>query len=281
MIPFLKPRPLVSVCIPAYRSQDFIRETVQSALDQTVSDIEIIISNDGGHPTPDLRPFRSHPNVRIYEQRRRQGWVRNSNLALSKARGAFFMILPHDDLLRPTYLEECLRILEEDDAVFGAYSDIGRDGGLMIASEVPGTVEARMIHVMQNLYNGYSYRALMRRRPRDWAGLRLTPNPPSDFCVDTTWILQQAALGELRKVPRPLYWKRIHDRNTHTQWRTLPGHMLAAAWRRQCLQMGKIALRATGDAELVAELVAHRLDPRNVAEAPAHLKALAPLGCPA
>ena len=120
-----------------------------------------------------------------------------------------------------------------------------------------------------------------RRRPRDWAGLRLMPNPPSDFCVDTTWMLQQAALGELRKVAQPLYWKRDNDRNTHTLWETLPEGVLADAWRRHCSQMGEIALRATGDPDLVAELVAHRMNPHNVSEAPDHLRALALSDCPA
>ena len=42
---FLRRRPLVSICIPAYQSQAFIAKTLDSALAQTVQDIEIMLKN--------------------------------------------------------------------------------------------------------------------------------------------------------------------------------------------------------------------------------------------
>lgn len=270
---FLKRRPLISVCVPAYKSQDTIRETLLSALCQTVDDMEIVVSNDGGYPTPELESLAAHPKVRYFETERRLGWVKNSNFALSNARGKFFMILPHDDVLRPQYVEECVNILERNRDVFAAYSDIEVDQGVVLASEVAGSVEERIIEVMRNRYNGFSYRAVMPRHPKNWRNLQLKPNRPSDFCVDTTWILQQACFGELRKVARPLYWKRINERNTHKAWTKLPQTDLIGAWQEHCRQMGDIAASRLDNTELVSELVSHRLDARRVSETPAYLKA--------
>ena len=138
MLTFLRKKPLVSICVPAYKSQDFIQDTIQSALDQTVDDVEIIISNDGGHITPNIERFRKNRNIKIFNLSKRNGWVANSNFVLSQARGEYFMILPHDDLLRPQYLEACLDVLRKDQDVFAAYSDIEHKRGIVRVSEARG-----------------------------------------------------------------------------------------------------------------------------------------------
>lgn len=267
-------QPLVSICIPAYRSEAFIAATVRSALNQTVDDIEIIISNDGGHPTPALDAFREHPQIRIHTPPAQLGWVANSNFVLGKATGQFFMLLPHDDLLAPTFVEACLHILVKAPDCFAAYSDIGTERGLLRATEVRGTITERVRHVMCNLYGGYSYRALMRRCPQDWSLLELMPNAPTDFAVDSLWIMQQARFGELRRIPEALYWKSFPETSTHARWAHIPPAQLLDAWRNHCLQMGRIAGILVADEALVSAMVKHRLDARLVHDAPNYLKAL-------
>lgn len=271
MFGFLRKRPLVSICVPAYRSQAFIAETLESALNQTVKRVEIVVSNDGAHPTPALEALRQHPKVRIFDRPRRLGWVANSDFVLSQARGAYFMLLPHDDVLAPGYLAACLDLLETGDGAFAACSDIASDRGEMQATEVRGAAPERVSHVMRDLFSAYSLRAVMRRRPRDREHLRLRRNPPTDFAADTTWMLQQACLGELRRVPQPLYWKRYRAGSTHDAWARLRAPALRAAWRAHCGQMAEIAGSRIDDAAVVARLLSHRLDPRRVAEAPAYL----------
>lgn len=267
-----KRRPLVSICVPAYHAQDFIGPVLDSALSQTVSNIEIIVSNDGGLATPVLELYRKHPKVRTIQQRKRLGWVANTNAALSKARGHYFMVLPHDDLLAPTYLEACLQCLESEPETFAAYSDIEFHGGIMEASELLGSLDERISHMMKNLYNGYSFRALMRREPAHWPSLSLRHNPPTDFCVDTTWILQQTLLGALRRIKEPLYYKALHENNTHAAWEKIPPKMVVDAWHYHCETLGTLARNSTANPDLIDHLVAHRRDPRRVREAPLFLK---------
>lgn len=274
MFSLLRRKPLFSICIPAYRAHEFIEDTINSALRQSVDDVEIIISNDASLHPSDLSRWQGHAGIRLFQHRKRLGWVENSNFALSRARGRYFMVLPHDDVLEPTYLEECHRVLESDAEVFAAYSDIETDARLMQASEARGLLSARIAHVMSNLYNGYSYRALMQRKPRNWKYLKLQSNLPTNFCVDSTWILQQACLGELRRIPKPLYWKRMFERNTHQKWRELPGEKLLWAWKQHCVQMRLIASKFVNDAGLIDELFVHRCDARRVKEAPKYLKDL-------
>lgn len=267
-----RPQPLVSICIPAFRSQRFIADVLDHALGQTVQDIEIVVSNDDASDIPDLDLYRDHPKVTVHDQPRRLGWVNNTNAALHMARGRYFMVLPHDDLILPTYVESCLTILEDDPAAFAAYSDIATPGGVLTASEARGDVATRISHVMRNLYNGYCYRALMRRDLGDWPLLRLRENPPTNFCADTTWILQQALCGELRRVPQALYIKSFHDAATHSSWETIPPDDLRRAWIQHCETMGALARQRLGHHGWIDQLVQFRRDPRRVAERPPYLR---------
>ena len=269
---FTQPKPLVSICIPAYDAQPFLARVLDHALAQTVSDFEIVISNDGGSVIPDLDTYRAHPKITVQDQPRRLGWVKNTNAALEMASGRYFMVLPHDDLILPTYLEDCLALLASEPDTFAAYSDIQLPDTVLQASEVRGDLTTRISHMMRNLYNGYSFRALMRRNPRDWPLLKLRENPPTNCCVDTTWILQQALFGELRRVPKPLYIKSIHAHNTHSAWETLPPDMLRTAWTVHCKTMGDLARQRLGDHDLIDRLVHHRMDPRRVREHPPFLR---------
>lgn len=263
---------LVSLCVPAYRSEAFIAETLTSALSQTVGDVEVIVSNDGGHPTPVLNAFASDERVHLFQQQDRLGWVANCNFVLAQARGDYVMILPHDDILRPRYLEACLTALENAPEAAAAYSDIETEHGNMQASEALGPLEDRLVHVMKHLHSAFSFRAVMPRRFEGVGDLRLLPNPPTDFAVDTTFMLQQATLGELRRVAEPLYWKRLHKGNTHKTWRRLSSKQALSAWKQQCEQMRRIILDSTGDAGLADELSAYRHDPRRVSGAPDFIK---------
>lgn len=275
MFGLLKRRPLVSICVPAYRSERFVAETLTSALEQTLTDLEIVVSNDGGHPTPALDRLARNRRVRIRHQTRRLGWVENSNAALALGRGVYRMILPHDDILRPTYLEKCLELLENAPEAFAAYSDIEFTPPIrpMVASEVRGDLAERIAHVMRHLYNGFSYRALMRWDAGRADALRLMRNPPADYAVDTIWIMQQACFGELRRVPELLYFKRMHGQNTHSAWEDLPAEVLRGSWASQCDIMGAVARAHLGDAA-ASRLVSYRNSASRVEEAPPYIKAV-------
>ena len=91
--------PTVSVIIPAYNHAQFIRESIESVLRQTLTDYEIIVVNDG---SPDgtrevLKPFVDSGHIRYIEQPNAgQAVARNKGLA--EARGEFVAFLDDDDL---------------------------------------------------------------------------------------------------------------------------------------------------------------------------------------
>ena len=100
---------LVSILIPAYNAEKWIRETVESALAQTWPRKEIIVVDDGSsdHTSQILGRFASE-SVQIITQDN-MGAPAARNTALSIARGAFIQWLDHDDVLAPDKILNQLR----------------------------------------------------------------------------------------------------------------------------------------------------------------------------
>jgi glycosyltransferase involved in cell wall biosynthesis len=259
-------RPVVSICIPAYKPGPQFLATMQSALAQTVGDIEIIVSNDGGHPCDVLETFRNHPRVRVINQAARLGWVENSNFVLSQAIGQYFMILPHDDQIAPDYVAECLSVLQSEPDTFAVQCDIQTDYGVHQVMEVRGDLERRVSDVLANHLQGTSFRALMRRNPDDWPALKLVRNPAEDVFVDTIFILQQALHGEIRRVAKPLFTKYIGPETTHANWSSLPKAVVRQGWINHCEIMQSQAVSRLPDNPEILALARRRRNPHNVAD---------------
>jgi glycosyltransferase involved in cell wall biosynthesis len=127
--------PTVSVIIPAYNAEPFIADTVQSALDQTYHDLEVIVVDDGSTDGT-LAALQQFGNgVRVHQQAN-GGVARARNTGVSMARGSWVAFLDADDLWLPHKLEQQLS-LSAAPMVFTDRFNIGARGDLPeVQSEV-------------------------------------------------------------------------------------------------------------------------------------------------
>lgn len=105
--------PRISVLMPCFNHGAFIAEAVQSVLDQTVSDSEIIIVDDGSTDAATveiLRELRT-PRTRVLRTENR-GLPAARNHAARHATGTFFCALDADDRLAPPWFERALEVLD-------------------------------------------------------------------------------------------------------------------------------------------------------------------------
>jgi glycosyltransferase involved in cell wall biosynthesis len=108
-------RPLVSVCIPLYNGMPFIKEAVQSVLNQTLYDWELVITDD--HSTDDAAAHIARfndPRIRYMVNPGAPGPEGNWNACLHEARGRYAKLLCQDDLLHPDCLNLQVQVLEQD-----------------------------------------------------------------------------------------------------------------------------------------------------------------------
>ena len=98
-------QPLVSIIIPVYNSEKYVGETLQSCLDQTYSDIEIIVVNDGSSDGSGkvVQSFKDS-RIRFYEIPN-SGSCEARNFGISQAKGQLLQFLDHDDLLAADKIE--------------------------------------------------------------------------------------------------------------------------------------------------------------------------------
>jgi glycosyltransferase involved in cell wall biosynthesis len=107
--------PTVSVCIPTYRGAAHIAETIESALAQTFADFELVIVDDAS-PDETGQVVARYRDARLRYVRSEQnaGVEENWNRCLRFARGRYFKLLPHDDLIAPDCLARQVALLEAD-----------------------------------------------------------------------------------------------------------------------------------------------------------------------
>ncbi len=126
--------PKVSVCIPTYNRANYVGETIQSVLAQTMKDFEIVIVDDGSTDnTQQVIKNFNDPRIKVHKNEKNQGMVPAWNKAVSLSKGKYITILHSDDRYLPGFLEEESKILDKNPDVgfvFSACRIIDDNGNL-------------------------------------------------------------------------------------------------------------------------------------------------------
>ncbi|OQX54108.1 MAG: glycosyl transferase [Candidatus Cloacimonas sp. 4484_209] len=112
--------PKVSILIPVYNRDNLIMETLESAVNQTYKNIEVIVvDNKSTDNTFEIvKEFaKLHPNVKVYQNEENIGPVRNWRRCLDYATGEYVKILWSDDLIAPDFIEKTLPYLMDHEDV--------------------------------------------------------------------------------------------------------------------------------------------------------------------
>lgn len=107
--------PLVSIIVPYFNRADTIDETIQSVLEQTFTNYELLIVDDGSSDIESVNKLEQigldNPSIIIIKQSN-QGVAEARNNGIKKAHGKYIICLDSDDIIDPTYIEKCLIVLE-------------------------------------------------------------------------------------------------------------------------------------------------------------------------
>jgi lipopolysaccharide heptosyltransferase II len=124
--------PRVSVVIPTYNHEKYVAEAIQSVLDQTYQDFEIVITNDGSTDrTVEVISKFTDPRIKLLSFEKNRGFIAADNNCIRNSSGEFVAELSSDDMFLPRKLEEQVNFLDEHPdiaAVFGYPYLIDEDG---------------------------------------------------------------------------------------------------------------------------------------------------------
>lgn len=117
--------PEVSIIIPVYNAEEFLAKCVMSALDQTISNIEVILVNDGSTDRSLQMCYEfsaKDKRVKVIDKQN-EGVSEARNCGIEHASGTYLMFLDADDWLSHDALERCMPYTPEYDIVrFSSYA---------------------------------------------------------------------------------------------------------------------------------------------------------------
>ena len=112
-IKYLLHLPFVSIIIAVFNKEHYISKTLTSVLQQSYSDFEVIIVNDGSADKSEEEILKFKDSRIQYHYQENQGAGAARNKAISLAKGTYIALLDADDIWESAYLEEQLKLIEK------------------------------------------------------------------------------------------------------------------------------------------------------------------------
>lgn len=115
----------VSIGLPVYNGENFIVDAIESILNQTFRDFELIISDNASTDATEAicRNYCSQDNrVKYYRNSENLGASANYIRVFNLAKGRYFKWAAHDDVCRPEFLTRCVEVLDSDPSVVLCYA---------------------------------------------------------------------------------------------------------------------------------------------------------------
>lgn len=220
--------PKVSVLIPTYNYAGYLDEAIQSVLNQTFTDFELIIVDDQSKDNTDeiVAKYLNDPRVSYYKNPANLGLVGNFNQSLEYANGEYIKYLLADDKLHPTLLEKFVAVMDSNPSVSLVTSYSNTFGTVSKMRELPmkGLQTGNTV-IMECLRNGkgnwIGEPTVVMFRKRD---LHVGQFNPEYIClVDLDMWLRLLMVGDCYIIPEALAYFRVHgvqasNKNSIRNW---------------------------------------------------------------
>lgn len=204
--------PKISIVMPVYNRDRYVGAAIESILNQTSTDFELLVWDDGS--TDNSLIIARHyadrdPRVRVIAAKH-HGIALALKSAIAATTGTYIGSVDSDDLLAPTALEETLTILDAHPEVGLVYTNYhvidenGQDRGLGYRCHIPYSNDRLLIDFMT-----FHFRLLRRCVYEQVGGI----NPAFERAEDYDLCLRLAEVTTVHHLERSLYYHRRHAGN--------------------------------------------------------------------
>jgi len=204
--------PPVTVFMPVYNRERYLRTAIDSVLSQSYEDFELLVLDDGSTDgTPEILANLTDPRVRIVRNDSNQGIPAARNRGLDLARGEFLAFLDSDDVAHRHRLARQLRFLgrNPDHAVVGSWARkidaVGRRKRVLRRPLTWNRIRSRL------LFMGTLRTPSVLGRTAVLRGYRFRSEFP--VCSDTEFWSRVVLDHRCANLPEPLICYRKHDGN--------------------------------------------------------------------
>lgn len=210
----------VSIGLPVFNGAAYLREAIESILQQTYCEFELIVTDNASTDATQsiCEEFVARdPRVRYVRLPENIGAAPNFNRAFELCSGELFKWAAHDDLLDPRFLEECVAALDANPSAVLAYPRsvvIGSDGAeiepytLKLPTDHDDPVR-RFDSLVRGGHKCFEVFGLIRR-----SALLATPLMGSYSHGDGVLLARLALRGRFAEIPEPLFFPRRHEQQS-------------------------------------------------------------------
>ncbi|MEG4499939.1 glycosyltransferase [Microcoleus sp. F10-C6] len=218
-------KPSVSIGMPVYNGESYIRQALNSLLAQDYPNFELIISDNAStDQTQEIcqEYAANYPQIRYFRNAENLGSSKNFNRVFELAIGEYFMWAAHDDLWHPSYISKCVAKLQEhpqavmccsEVAFIDEEGNINPDWNHYRNRETLGMEVGERVFTLVNKLTWIEVYSLIRS-----SALKQTNKVSSSYGADVILELELFILGETVKIPEVLFSYRIPRKVAKTSY---------------------------------------------------------------
>jgi glycosyltransferase involved in cell wall biosynthesis len=224
-------QPRLSIGLPVYNGEKFIKEALDSLLAQTFEDFELIISDNAStDKTEEICREYAEQDQRIcyYRNDTNIGCARNFNRVFELSSGEYFKWAAYDDLHSPDFIKKCVEVLDEDPTIILCHSQayfIDEQGSFIQNYDIKLKADALKPHVrfheLLTKHLCYQCYGVIRA-----SALRMIPPMGGYGNADGIMLLRLGILGRFYEIPEYLFFVRRHPQQSMSMF--FPNYLLFA-----------------------------------------------------
>jgi glycosyltransferase involved in cell wall biosynthesis len=213
-------KPRVSIGLPVFNGERYIKTAIDSLLSQTYKDFELIISDNAS--TDNTRQicleYRSKDSrIRYYRNKSNLGAVKNFNRVFELSSGEYFKWANCDDLHASEYLSRCVDALDHNPTAVLSHSKIGKINEF---GELVGNYDTEIKVDSLNLHERFA--GIINLSNNGWllihglmrtCALRKTRLFGAYISADRTLLAELLIVGRAYQVPEMLFFRREHSQS--------------------------------------------------------------------
>ena len=191
---------LVSVIIPAYNHEKYIKECIESVLNQTYENIEVLVEDDcSTDKTKEIIKSIEDKRLKKFYAKKNKGVVQTINELTKKCNGKYIAVLGSDDVWYPTKIEEQVKVFKKNPKLGAVFTqlDLIDEKGNVYPKEDP------------------TYKIFNNTNMKSYERLRVFYQKGNHLCHPTSMISKKAIedIGPYNRAFRQLhdyeYWTRL------------------------------------------------------------------------
>jgi glycosyltransferase involved in cell wall biosynthesis len=211
-------KPHVSIGLPVFNGEKYIKKALDSILAQTYQDFELIISDNASTDQTNqiCQDYADKDGrIRYYRNEKNLGAPKNYNRVFELSSGEYFKWAAYDDVIAPKYLEKCIDVLNKDPSVVLCHSITGRidEHGTLVDYYNRGMLKrigSRKVHERFGDLIGLYYTTCAIFGVVRVSSFRKTPLHGNYIGADRNLLAEISLRGRIHEIPECLFFWRDH-----------------------------------------------------------------------